>query len=439
MTTPRISVLMPAHNAASTIAEAIDSVLAQTLGDWELIVVDDGSADATAQLISNYSDERIRLVRQPQQGASVARNRAFAESHGELICFLDADDRFAPTKLAAQAALLDARPEIGSTYCAHRRVDLDGVGWTLQAPPWEVGFRDFLLGFPFNPSAQMVRRHWHDESGGFRPGLAIHEDRDYWLRLCAAGCRFARTPGVLIDYRLGPPKPAKDPAETVRQALDVLDRALKLSGAKSIAMAEWKAARSDIFREWAFQTAISGKTGEAAALFEKMLALEPDVLRSAQLRDGLLQAMVDVSVRSRGDHEPLLAAVFDALPARLHPLRPEQRWAMGCGAVLQGERELLWHRDEATRERFEYARTVGARLDERTSNLLRYDLQQLAGALGQDELQAMKNRLLLALTALTSRQSAEAFVSSLQQPAGPAGRLSRAKGLLGRLLGVAQA
>ena len=439
MNSAAISVLVPARNAAATLGETIDSVLAQTFRAWELIVVDDGSTDDTAALVEAYGDERIRLIRQQCQGVSAARNRAFAESQGELLAFLDADDRWATTKLAAQSEFLERRSDVGSTYCAHRRVDLDGAPWTLQAPPWEVGYRDFLIGFPFNPSAQIVRREWHVKAGGLEPGLAIHEDRDYWLRLCAQGCRFARTPGVLADYRLGPPKPSANPLQTARQALRVLDRALERPLAAIASEADRRRARFDILREWAFQAAISGQPADAADLFAEISALAPDLALDPRQRDDFLQSIVDLSVRTRGDHEPMLQAIFGALPEALVSLRGELRWATGCGAVLQGARELLWARYGAAEERFEHAATLGAGLDARTCNLLRYDLRQFADVAEPAEVSAAMERLAPALAALTSQQEAGAFVRSVREAAASPSGLARVKQRLTGWLGAARA
>ena len=433
MSAPQVSVLMPAHNAAPTIAEAIESVLAQTVADWELIIVDDGSADGTADIARRYADPRIRLLRQPRQGVAAARNRAAAESRGALLAFLDADDRFSPEKLAVQAALLASRVEVGSVYCAHRRVDAAGLPWSLQAPPWEVGFRDLLLGFPFNPSAQMLRRQWHETIGGFRPGLELHEDRDYWLRQIQAGCVFVRAPGVLADYRLGPPRRYADPGEKVEQALDVLRRALESDHGRALAPAERARARFEIVREWAFQSALSGRSEEAAERFQELLRLQPRLAEDRDPRDDFLQAAVDVSVRTRGDHEPILRTIFGELPEALAALRGYERWAAGCGAVQQGARELLWDRRAAARERFERARALGGGLDARTCRLLRHELLSYQGAAPEGSLGTVLQRLTPELAALSSPSEAAAFRDSLERPARPASPPRRA---LDRLTGL---
>lgn len=429
MTAPRISVLVPAHNASATIAEAIESVLRQICEDWELILVDDGSSDPTAQVVRGFDDPRIHLLRQSRQGVSAARNRAFEASRGEFIAFLDADDRFAPQKLGVQAELLNQRPEIGAVYCAHRRVDLVGIPWTLQAPPREVGFRELLVGFPFNPSAQMVRRSLHERTGGFRTGLEIHEDRDYWLRLSAVGCRFVRAEGVLVDYRLGPPKPVSDPAAKAEQALGVLDRALELEPGGAISAEDQRRVRAEIFREWGFQAAVSGHQ-DASTLLEEMAALTPDLATNPQERDAFLLAIVDISTRARGEHEPLQDAVFEALPPQFDALESERVWAAGCGALVCGARELAWEHNAAAEEAFSRARTLRARLNERTANLLRYDLNMWADAL-PGEAAKVRRRLTTALATVVAPEDLARFERVARAP-GPWTRATqRVKGWLG--------
>src|SRR5256714_13067953 len=99
---PTISVIMPAFNAAPHIRQSIQSVLAQTFDNWDLIVVDDGSTDETATLAGSFSDSRIRCVRRENGGQAAARNTGIVNTHGEFIAFLDADDLWLPAKLDRQ-------------------------------------------------------------------------------------------------------------------------------------------------------------------------------------------------------------------------------------------------------------------------------------------------------------------------------------------------
>ena len=110
---PRFSVIMPVYNKAPYVVKAVESVLSQTCGDWELIVVDDGSKDGSSDLVKPYRDPRIRLHRQENAGVSVARNTGAAMAGGEYLCFLDADDWWEPAFLAEMSGLIDRHPDGG--------------------------------------------------------------------------------------------------------------------------------------------------------------------------------------------------------------------------------------------------------------------------------------------------------------------------------------
>jgi len=114
---PEVSIVIPAHNAARYVGQAIESVLGQTFGDNEVILVDDGSTDDTASVIEGFGSE-IRQIRQANSGVSVARNRGIAESTGRYVAFLDADDTWMPEKLARQLDALRRQPGHGLAYSA---------------------------------------------------------------------------------------------------------------------------------------------------------------------------------------------------------------------------------------------------------------------------------------------------------------------------------
>ena len=107
---PAVSVMIPVHNRRDPIARAVDSVLAQTFRDFELIVVDDGSDDGTGEVLAAYGD-RLTVIRQERAGVSAARNRGVAASRGPLLAFLDSDDWWLPEKLAAQVEFFRTRPD----------------------------------------------------------------------------------------------------------------------------------------------------------------------------------------------------------------------------------------------------------------------------------------------------------------------------------------
>ena len=111
MTTPLVTALIPAYNAAATIRRAVDSVIAQTYRNYEIVVVDDGSRDATADIVAVHYGDQVRLLCLPcNQGVSTAMNQGIADARGELIAFLDADDEWLPDKLTRQIEVLESDP-----------------------------------------------------------------------------------------------------------------------------------------------------------------------------------------------------------------------------------------------------------------------------------------------------------------------------------------
>jgi glycosyltransferase involved in cell wall biosynthesis len=126
MPQPTVSIMMPAYNAELYIGEAIESAISQTYPDWELIIVNDGSRDRTAEIAASYADERIRLVHQENGGESAARNHALSLARGEWLAFLDADDQYLPDHLAVAASYLENHPEKDGVYTDGLHIDPQG-------------------------------------------------------------------------------------------------------------------------------------------------------------------------------------------------------------------------------------------------------------------------------------------------------------------------
>jgi len=187
-TTPLVSIVIPAYNRAWCLAEAVDSVLAQDFRDFELIVVDDGSADDTPQLLERYGDA-IRVLRRENRGVSAARNAGIAAARGGLIAFLDSDDLWLPGKLSRQVAFFTSHPE--ALICQTEEV------WVRNGRRVNPGKRHLKRGGMIfepslelclvSPSAVMVRRELFERAGLFDESLPACEDYDLWLRV---SCRF---------------------------------------------------------------------------------------------------------------------------------------------------------------------------------------------------------------------------------------------------------
>lgn len=187
---PLFSVVMPLYNKAAHIARSLGSVLAQTFHDFEVVVVDDGSADAGPSFVAACGDSRVRLVRQQNAGVSAARNRGIAEARGAWVAFLDADDEYDGVFLEKVADAIRRFPEAGAVYGVVR---WRREGRILNPMPGSSGgareLKDYLAeivwgsGHEMCSSAVAVRRDVFDVTGGFPVGVRVGEDSDMWLRV----------------------------------------------------------------------------------------------------------------------------------------------------------------------------------------------------------------------------------------------------------------
>jgi len=202
--TPAVSVLMSVHDGAPGVAEAIDSVLGQTAGDLELIVVDDGSTDTTPALLARVRDPRVRVVSQARTGLTRALNRALALARAPLVARLDADDVALPERLERQRAFLERTPEVGLLGTAAREVDAGGrLVRVVQPPVDDASLRRALIrANPFVHSSVMIRRALLVDAGGYDETLPVAQDYDLWMRL-ARVTRLANLADVLVVRRLG--------------------------------------------------------------------------------------------------------------------------------------------------------------------------------------------------------------------------------------------
>ena len=189
MASPRISVVLPTYNQAQYLGQAIQSVLAQTFADWELILVDDGSTDATPQCVAQFQDSRVRYIVQHNEERSRARNRGIREARGALIAFLDADDFWLPAYLATQVAKMDAYPSAGLSYTWNYDTNVTGQiigrrGYGKSGlQDQDEFFKAMLLGNRMIVDCVVVRAAIIQDAGCFDPDIVHVEDWDLWLRI----------------------------------------------------------------------------------------------------------------------------------------------------------------------------------------------------------------------------------------------------------------
>lgn len=204
-----VSVVIPLYNKARHIRRAVESVLAQTQADFEVIVVDDGSRDGGGEIVRAISDPRIRMIVQENGGASAARNRGVAEARSNLIAFLDADDEWCPDFLETVMELRRRFPEAGlwGTECYLVRQNGDRSFYCRSQLGEEAGaftgVVDFFASpsYLFTSSSVLVRKDVLIEAGLFPMGLCVEEDVDTWIRI-ALRARIVRTgmPKAIVHW-----------------------------------------------------------------------------------------------------------------------------------------------------------------------------------------------------------------------------------------------
>lgn len=215
MTMPaKVSILIPCYNAAPWLAATLDSALAQSWPDKEIIVVDDGSTDGSLTMARRFESRGVRVVTQTNAGASAARNHALRLARGDFIQFLDADDLLSPGKIAAQLTLLSERPRGAVSTCAWGRFTDNPAAARFVD---EAVFRDFApvdflvlageSGAMMHPSAWLVPRAVADKAGPWDDSLSLNDDGEYFARvaLASSGIAFCADPAARSYYRSGMP------------------------------------------------------------------------------------------------------------------------------------------------------------------------------------------------------------------------------------------
>ncbi|MBE9012065.1 glycosyltransferase [Pseudanabaenaceae cyanobacterium LEGE 13415] len=202
----KVSVVIPAYNAAHLLSDAIDSVLAQSFTDWELWIVDDGSTDHTQEVVNAYDDDRIKLISQSNRGVSSARNHGAIRSQGELIAFLDADDRWLPEKLSVHVEFMDSHPEVQVSFARVEFLTVEGVPTNkfTNCPLTNLSAADF---FYLNPTVTtsnvVIRRELFEKLQGFDHTINYSEDIELLFRsMQNYGALIEGIDRVLVRYRV---------------------------------------------------------------------------------------------------------------------------------------------------------------------------------------------------------------------------------------------
>jgi glycosyltransferase involved in cell wall biosynthesis len=198
---PAVSVVIPCFQGARYLAEAVESVVAQTVTDWEIVIVDDGSTDGSAEvaeaLMRSHPARQIRLLRQSNEGTPTARNAGIAASVGRYILPLDADDILLPQLLEKTVAALDAEPNVAIVYTDYRR--FGSATGVVNAGTWSI--EQLCYSCPLSNTSLYRREVW-DAVGGYNPNMAGgYEDWDFWIGAAERGFIGTRIAEPLWLYR----------------------------------------------------------------------------------------------------------------------------------------------------------------------------------------------------------------------------------------------
>ncbi|HTE24068.1 glycosyltransferase family 2 protein [Flavitalea sp.] len=203
----KISVIIPCYNRSTLIGETLENMLSQSLPPYEVIVVDDGSTDGSANIIANFGS-RVKLIRQDNQGPGVARNTGFKAATGDFIQFMDSDDLASKQKLEIQLRALEAS-DADFAYCPWVRCNiennkikfLDHVLQTRAVPGKNTMLEWYLSGWSLVFQNCLFKRSLIVDTGGYRSDLMPSEDSEYFVRILLSGAKPVHTPECLIFYR----------------------------------------------------------------------------------------------------------------------------------------------------------------------------------------------------------------------------------------------
>jgi glycosyltransferase involved in cell wall biosynthesis len=347
-----VSVIIPAYNQAHYLGRAIQSVLAQTYSEFEIIVVNDGSSDNTSSVVEAISDPRMHYIYQDNKGLSGARNTGIRVSRGAYISYLDADDEFLPGKLSALIGVIKKTPEVGLAAGQAIPVDEEGqqIGSVFNRGIPE-DHSELLLSNPLHVGSVLVSAEWQRVAGFFDEKLNSYEDWDMWLRLARAGCKMAWIDQPVSLYRFHPHQMTRDGRRMTEANFAVLERVFSDKELPKSWRAQEDLAYSNAYLRASAHCYLEGDFGSAKENVLKAVALDPGLLENEALP---LRERFSAWTDLPKTDAPLifLENIYSHLPEEISPLvRPRNALseaAMGIAfrAFQDGDfqlsREAVW-------------------------------------------------------------------------------------------------
>jgi glycosyltransferase involved in cell wall biosynthesis len=330
----KVSVIIPTYNRKLWLQQAIDSVLAQTYPNVEVIVIDDGSTDGTREALLPHYGEQIRYVYQDNQGESHARNHGIALAQGEYLAFLDSDDLWLPEKLAQQVGYLNLHPLSGAVFCLAWSIDENGQ----RNPRFPYGSHFRSGGFNAERILQdryslginstiLMRKTAFERTGGFDDRIIYGEDLDFCLRLFLNECQpglikqplaSIRTHGASQSLTLNADKVER----VLKDHLAIFDKVLAASQSDSLCTAAHRARLKEYFRAYGYYL-LSGQDGKVSETVARIKHEYPHGLGDAALYDYVIDYYIPLVFLSQHDRQQTVAFVQSVLKERKKHAGPD--------------------------------------------------------------------------------------------------------------------
>jgi glycosyltransferase involved in cell wall biosynthesis len=297
-----VDVIIPSFNAAKYLPAAIESVISQTFDDWQILLVDDGSIDNTAEVVVPFLDRlgsKIKYIQQENRGVSAARNTGILASTAEFLALLDADDVWLPCRLSESLKVLAERPKAGLSYGLIRNIDPEG----RLGSPWAGNLTNaegHIAPHIYMRTAELpsptitLRRKCIDEVGKFDESLRVTEDRDLWLRI-ALRYEVAFVPMVLALYRVSPSSLSTDPKQMLQAQLKFIH---KHYGADGCGLRSRQAALALCYKQQADNLKMRGRASAALWSSLRAVTLYPLNIDNFRTAGSLLLNWIGSLVRS---------------------------------------------------------------------------------------------------------------------------------------------
>ena len=405
MANPKVSIIIPAYNNAIYLGEAINSCLAQTYTNIEVMVVNDASPDNTTEVVKAFKDDRIKyILHKKNKGLSAARNTGIRASTGEYIALLDGDDIFHPKKVELHVDYLEKHPEIGVTY--NPRFELNHSAKTIRElwrPPLTVTLMDLVFGFPFGPSDMVLRREWAFQVKLFNESyIYVGEDLDINCRLALAGCKFASVDRALNYRRYYSDRVISDLPFHVSNTLQPLMDVFNSPNCPDLVLELKDRAISSHLLLWSVIAFLQEDTALGQEYCISAVRGNPSILNGSP--SILEETIINYSIVDESkDHNQILRRVLDQLPAEFATRKENYDGFVARGYLLRGVRAIMWGRLADGKDHFARARSMGARFDRALLGNIVSQLLSFEAEFGQDAAQEVIRNLSIYLEEVGGR------------------------------------